>query len=410
MIKILSQSIKSSPAHVQTAEKGLQKFLQRSDIGFSQLTKRKPLWDSSHELGKTLRKGFSDLVVVGIGGSSLGVRVIAEIFSDPQNSHRLHFCDNVDAAEFQRLMDTLPDLAKTAWLAISKSGTTLETLMAVDLAAQIYQKKGLRFSDHFFAISEPRSNPLHDFAQSIQRPCLEIPLDVGGRFSVLSPVGLVPAAFLGLDTEEIRKGAESAFSKEGTEAITQVMAQTLQSYDRQEWITLFWYYCSWMKNFGGWTQQLWAESLSKKTDRQNKPAKRASAPLMAIGACDQHSILQQVMEGARDRFVIFTRVKSAETSQLKLEESKFAVHQFLRGRGLGDLLAAEAKATEQALTQVGVSNMVLQVEDLSARSVGELFMFWQLVVAGLGECLDINAFDQPGVELGKRLARQILQG
>ena len=406
-MKITSQTNESSSQYLSKSRVALEQFLARKDIGFHQMPTRKKLWEDSSELGRGIRQNFTDLVVIGIGGSSLGVRVIAEIFMSPNSSHRLHFCDNVDASEFQRLISSLPDLSKTAWLAISKSGNTTETLMAVDLAHQIYSDRGLKFLPNFFAISELKSSPLFDFALAAKRPCLEIPLDVGGRFSVLSPVGMVPAAFLGLDPEQFRQGAELALQNK--KMVAEVMAQALHSFDRQEWISLFWYYSSWMKNFGGWTQQLWAESLGKKTNVAKEPAPRASTPVSAIGACDQHSILQQVMEGAHDKFVIFTRVKAAETSDFILKKTLFPVHQYLQGRSLGDLLGAEALATSQALTQVGVSNLVIELNELSAKSLGELFMFWQLVVAGLGQCMEINAFDQPGVELGKRLARKILQ-
>jgi len=407
-MKLNSNSQTVTAQQLNKAQQGLREFMVRQDIGFHHLpTKKKNLWSDSFELGQKIRDQFQDLVVIGIGGSSLGVRVINEIFAQPQDAHRLHVCDNVDALEFSRLIATLPNLQKTAWLAISKSGSTLETLMVTDLANQIYKNRGLNFFDNFFSVTEKRASPLFDLSLANQRPSLEIPIDVGGRFSVLSPVGMLPAAFLGLNPEHFRKGAEAALNN--SELISQVMAQVLASFERQEWVSLFWNYSSWMKNFGSWTQQLWAESLAKKTDIKNQPALRASTPLTAIGACDQHSILQQVMEGARDKFVIFTRVQSAENSELKLQRSLFAGNEYLQGRGLGDLLGAEALATSQALTQVGVSNLVLEVKDLSAQSLGEQFMFWQLVVAGLGQCLGLNAFDQPGVELGKRLARKILQ-
>jgi glucose-6-phosphate isomerase len=255
-------------------------------------------------------------------------------------------------------------------------------------------------------VTEIKASPLFDFATKHQRPILEVPLDVGGRFSVLTAVGMLPAAFMGLNTEEFRAGAESALAMK--ERVISVSAHALQSFEREEWITLFWHYSSLTRYFGGWIQQLWAESLAKETDRKQNPAKRASTPMSAIGACDQHSILQQVMAGAKDKFVLFVRVGSAESSTETLQETVFPQHKYLLGKGLGQILAAEAEATSLALTQSQVSNMVLHIPDLSPRTVGFLFMFWELVVGLIGEAMNINAFDQPGVELGKRLAKQIL--
>ena len=406
MIKILSQSKKQTEANFNKAKQGLESFLERTDIGFPNLPQRESLWSSSQKLGQELRAGFTDVVVIGIGGSSLGGRVVQEIFQKPNSKHRLHFCDNVDSAEFERMLSGLDDLNRTAWLAVSKSGSTIETLMAVDLAHNLYQGKGISFFPNLYMITENKKNPLKDLADQHSRPALEIPLDVGGRFSVLSPVGMVLAAYLGQNVQEFSSGAKKALAQK--ELIAQVSAFTLDSYDRGEWITLFWFYSSWMKNFGGWLQQLWAESLGKKLDRKGGPASRASTPVAAIGACDQHSILQQVMEGTRDKFVIFTRIKTAEADQFILRSSLFPSQKFLEGKSMGQLLGAEAIATAQSLSESGVSTLTLELNDLSAQSVGEFFMFWQMVVATLGECLDINAFDQPGVELGKRLARDII--
>ncbi|MCX7979190.1 MAG: glucose-6-phosphate isomerase, partial [Bdellovibrionaceae bacterium] len=235
-------------------------------------------------------------------------------------------------------------------------------------------------------------------------PTLPVPFDVGGRFSVLSPVGMFLAAWSGLDLDKFRRGAEGALTNKIT--VTEFTAQVLASFSRSEWITLFWFYCSELYSLGLWLQQLWAESLAKATDRRGAPAPRVSTPMCAIGASDQHSILQQVMEGARDKFVVFLRVSEAESEFRKLNAPIFSETQNLRGRGMGGLLAAEAEATEEALSHSGVSTLVLRTKVLDEQTLGYLFMFFELVVGALGEALDINAFDQPGVELGKRLAKQ----
>jgi len=405
-IQLLTSSKSATDRNVALAKKSLDILLARTDIDFFRVPQMSELWDETKKLAEELRQNYSQLVVVGIGGSSLGPRSIHEIFYESSQTHQVYFCDNTDAIAFERLLQSIPDLKKTAWVFISKSGSTLETLAAYDFTSQFYNKKGISFIDQTYFVTEKKSNPLFNLASEHKRPILEIPLQVGGRYSVLTPVGMLPAAFMGLDIEAFRKGALSAISMK--ERIVSVSAYSLESFDRQEWITLFWHYSSLMKNFGGWIQQLWAESLAKARDRHNQTAKRASTPISAIGACDQHSILQQVVEGSKDKLVIFIRIGSAESSVELLKQTAFPENKYLINKGFGQILAAEAEATSIALTQSGVSNLVLYVPDLSENTVGFLFMFWQMVVGTVGEAMNINAFDQPGVELGKRLAKQLL--
>lgn len=407
MLQIKQSSQPTSAEKKQKAEKAYQKLLARADVGFVQAPQRDPLWSSSQELGDQLREKYSDLVVVGIGGSALGPMVIRNIFQEPDSQHRVHFSDNVDRVEFERLLKTLPDLKKTAWLIISKSGSTIETLVTTDFISQVYRQKHLKFHENVFVISENRSNPLTQWAQANNRPLLEIPLDVGGRYSVLTPVGLVPARFLGVDLSELQKGAADAIKNK--ELVCELTAQILQSFQRHEWVTPLFIYSSLLSSFGYWWQQLWAESLAKKIDRTGMPAQRVSTPTVAIGVRDQHSLLQQMMEGAKDKFIIFVRVRSAEQSTQTLESSEFPIHNFFSGKAMEQLLGVEADATAKALTKENISNMTIELNDLSPYSIGYLFMIWKLVVATVGESIDINAFDQPGVELGKRLALDILK-
>jgi glucose-6-phosphate isomerase len=386
----------------QTSQKSLQKFFARNDIGFVALPDRKNLWEHSQKLGHELREKFQNMVVVGIGGSSLGGRVLAQV-SGAQN---VHFVDNVDAVEFELLFKRLGDLSKTCWLFISKSGTTIETLLALEFIDQKYKEQNLSLPKNSVVITENKTNTLSDWAKKNQVPQAEVPLDVGGRFSVLTPVGLVPAAFMGMDLEKMRQGAAQA--RENKKLVEDLMSHFAWSFEQNQWITLFWFYNSRAHSLGMWLNQLWAESLGKKTDRQGKAAPRASTPMWAIGAVDQHSVLQQVMEGAADKFVVFHRFDDAEGGTLKLQQSQFPETKPLQNKTMGTLLKAEAIATEEALRKSGVSTLCLKTKVLDAQSLSYYFMLFELVIAGLGEWADINAFDQPGVELGKRLAKDLL--
>ena len=403
MLEISQMGHKLDDKVLKKCQESLKLFMQRRDVGFPQLVERIPLWQQSHQIGSELQKKFKNLVIVGLGGSSLGVKVIAEVF----RAKNIFFVDNVDALEFETLIEDLGELKNVGWVFASKSGTTIESLCTLEFLQQIYQQEGLDLGNHAAVISENKDNPLVHWARSHKMPFCEIPVDVGGRFSVLSPVGMMPSAFLGLDLEKFRVGAMRAI--QDTAIVTQTMAQIAQSFEREEWITLFWFYGSRLRNFGGWYQQLWAESLGKAKARNGGEAPRVSTPVWAVGASDQHSILQQVMEGARDKFVMFLRVEEAEQGSQKLQKAQFAETQDLVGRTMGELLKAEAIATQEALSKNGVSTMSFKTKVLDEHTLGYMFMFWELVVAGMGEYLQIDAFDQPGVELGKRLAKENLK-
>ncbi|MBS1970291.1 MAG: glucose-6-phosphate isomerase [Bdellovibrionales bacterium] len=402
-MKITQVSHPTQEAVLGKCREAYKKFLQRSEIGFPKLPERSELWLKSERLGSAKAEEFESLVIVGLGGSSLGTRVIQEVY----HAKNVFFVDNVDAVEFENLLGDLQDLAKVCWAFVSKSGTTIESLCALEILDQVYNDKGLKLAKNSVVISETKESSLTKWARANGVSELEIPLDVGGRFSVLSAVGLMPAAFIGANLNEIRTGALRALKDEA--AVTELMAQFVQSFARGEWISLMWSYNSRMKNFGLWFQQLWAESLGKAVTREGLQAPRVSTPMAAVGASDQHSILQQVMEGARDKFVFFQRFGDSEGGTLKVKKAQFPETQDLQNRTMGALLGVEAQSTQEALSHNGVSTMTLHYEKLDGESLGYQFMLWELVTAGLGEILGINAFDQPGVELGKVLAKKKLK-
>ncbi|MFZ4405440.1 MAG: glucose-6-phosphate isomerase, partial [Pseudobdellovibrionaceae bacterium] len=352
-------------------------------------------------LAEKFKNKYSDLVVVGIGGSSLGPKAIAEVF---RKTH-VHFLDNVDALEFEYLLKRI-NLQDTCWAFISKSGNTIEVLCALDLVEQFYLQQNISFYERCIAISENKPSSLTQWADRHQVARCEVPLNVGGRFSVLSPVGMFPAAFMGLDLGQFRFGAMQALQKNNL--VTEMIAQIKESFEREEWITLLWPYCSRIKFLGMWYQQLWAESLGKKLDLKGNAAPRASTPMCATGSTDQHSILQQVMEGAKDKFIIFLRILDAEAGEIRIKDPQFTETQDLKNKSMGDLLRAEALATQEALNQNGTHSITLKMTSLNEAGLGFLMMYFQLLVSGLGQSMGIDAFNQPGVELGKIIAKQKL--
>lgn len=385
----------------------VENLKNRQDLGFLHLPERTELWTSSHVRALKIQKDNIHLVVLGMGGSSLGGRALLQAVKNWHPKFSVEFIDNVDSSQFWNWLNSRNGLEQTHWVIVSKSGNTIETLTMAELIDQHLQKNGYKgLASKATVISEKEDNPLMRWARREGVDCLEIPKDVGGRFSVLCPVGLLPAAFYGLDLQEIREGAIWAYQQD--HLVAQLVAQSLLSFDRKEWITLFWAYSDGLRDFGLWTQQLWAESLGKSVDRKGGQAPMASTPIPATGSSDQHSILQQVMEGQRDKFLWFFRVEAAESEVPVIERSLFDCQTLMRGKSMGQLFGAMATATRQALEKEGVQSLTLSCEKIDAKTMGALFMLMELVVGALGEALNINAFDQPGVELGKRLARQIL--
>lgn len=391
---------------LKLCEQALQALFDRKKIGFTQLPARKELWEKSQVAGDAFRKKFKRMVLIGIGGSSLGPQTLEDIFGEG-NFHVLDNPDPMLLAKTEKKIDATPDgWATTGFVIISKSGGTLETAALASHIAEKLRSKNLSLKEHIVAITEPNMNPLRRWADANGCLALDVPLDVGGRFSVLSPVGMMPAAFLGLSTEEFRKGAETAVNDRAN--VVKMMAMAKDSFDRGEWVTMCFFYSSFMRSFGGWWQQLWAESLAKKTDTQGKPAPRASTPIGATGACDQHSLLQQMMEGYQDKWIIFARVRELSNQGPVITKPLFEEVGYTQGHRLGHILNVEARATQEGLRQAGVSVAEMELDALTPFTVGYLFMFWQLVVGGLGDVLGIDAFNQPGVELAKRLARENL--
>lgn len=372
---------------------------------FSRVTNFSHLFETTNQLADVIMSRYKQFVVIGVGGSSAGPRTIAEY----TKNESILFIDNVDSVELEYVLGKIdPKISETAFIFISKSGTTVEVLWNYAALDNHFQSLNHSIVEHAFFITEPVNNPLTALAKKHNRLTLEIPISVGGRYSVLTPVGLLIARFCGLNIDEIKQGAQLALSDKNK--VVNICEQFIQSFEKKENITLFWFYNSNFRWFGSWLQQLWAESLGKQTQRNGKPAPPFSTPMIAIGSCDQHSILQQVAHGPKDKFVCLFSFKSVEQSTHVANHIIFDDIKFMQGRNYGDLIACQSKATYEALKQNGISCEFFDIDDSQkSKALGYLFMFFQLVVATLGEHGNINAFDQPGVTLGKDITSKMLK-
>jgi len=402
MIKLCSH-YKTSEAQLSQSLSAYQRLVNRKDLGFHQLPQRKILWESVLKRGEEIAPLADQMVVCGIGGSSLGGLAIA----DTLQIKNVYFFENVDALDFWSKLGDVLNLERTHWVFVSKSGSTVETLTQLNFISEFYEDHHLQLSTYSTVITEDKESPLSHWAKDHRVTQLEVPLDVGGRFSVLSPVGLLAAHFGGASVLQMMEGAGVALEQK--QLVAETALQFLESFKNEKWISIFWFYSSRMRYFGLWLEQLWAESLAKKKDRQGKTPQRVSTPISLVGANDQHSVLQQLAEGASDKFVSFFRFNDVENFGKPLSRPLFQATKGLRGKSMGALLGAEAQATGMALEESGVPCQHFNLQSLDSRTLGYLFMFWELVVGTLGEAIDIDTFNQPGVERGKVLARQILE-
>lgn len=402
-------NIKSSrpvPENITTSvATAYEQFKKRSDLGFARLSTIEQSVEACSEWAESI-SASEHLVVIGMGGSSLGAQTLVQALVPKAQQRQVHFLDNVDVASLEEWLEGIENLNGYNWLLCSKSGGTIEALAVYDYCDQFLKSQhGQSIINQTFVISEDKISPMTEFANKHELPLLHIPMDVGGRFSVFTPVGLVPALFCGLDLNKLFRGVSLAL--EDDKAVIDLTSQLWHSHQLLEPYFYNFQYSDRLISFGRWLQQLWSESLGKAKRLTGQPADSVATMIPCRGVSDQHSVLQQIIEGAEKKFVTFHRVKSSEAGQIKMKDSHFG-SSLLSGKTLGQLLAAEAKATEEAIAANNCGTLVLNIETLNEESMAQLMMTWMLSVGILGELLEINAFDQPGVESGKIITRRVL--
>jgi glucose-6-phosphate isomerase len=384
-----------------------------SMLGWLDLPDRSDNVDEILAYAAELPGDVGDLVVLGIGGSSLGALTVISALQHPYRALqasgqglRVHFVDNVDPDAVAALMEVL-DPRRTLVNVISKSGTTAET-MAAYLAFRSWLEAALGdgYAERIVATTDPETGILRPLAQRRGFRTFTVPPSVGGRFSVLSAVGLVPIGLAGLDVRALLKGAaranEVARRPFDRNPILQASLVQYLLYRRGKPISVLMPYSSRLRNLGGWFVQLWAESLGKEESRLGSRVHEGSTPLAAMGATDQHSQVQLFNEGPNNKVVAFVRVEEFERlTEIPDSEPGLSELGYLAGKSFNRLINAEQAATAHALTQHGRPNYTLALPRLDADSLGELlqFLMWQTAV--MGELTDIDTYNQPGVELGK---------
>ena len=360
----------------------------------------------------------SDIVILGTGGSSLGGQTLAQLADYAvegvgalRNGPRLHFMDNLDPDSYAALLKRLP-LATSRFVAISKSGGTGETLMQITAAIAAVKAAGLavKIPDLFLGLTEPAKNGkrsgLRVLCDEYDIAMLEHDTGVGGRFSVLTNVGLLPAASIGLDIDAIRGGAGVALKpvldKRAPGDVPAAVGAAL-SVAAQKPIAVMMAYADRLERFTRWYVQLWAESLGKDG--------KGTTPIAARGPVDQHSQLQLFIAGPRDKlFTIITTGVAGRGPRIETDLAKLAGEPDFAGKTFGDLVAAQGRATAETLAKNGCPVRTIYVEKLDEQSLGELLMHFMLETIIAAHLLGVDPFDQPAVEEGKILAKQYLKG
>ena len=415
----LSEMEKMSAA-AKRIDKVLKQGWRERRIGFFDLPFQGENVDKIKSFSKKVKSGFDSFVVLGIGGSALGPIALQTALNPPHynlltkkernGSPKLFVADNIDPAGFEGILRVV-DPEKTMFNVISKSGGTAETMSQFIIVREMLKKRlGKNYKNHIVATTDPEKGILRKIATDEGLETFPIPANVGGRFSVFSSVGLLPAAVVGIDIEELLAGAAYMNELCTTSDLFQNPAYlnaTLQflADGKGKPMSVMMPYADSLKDIADWYRQLWAESLGKKVSLDGKTVHVGPTPIKALGATDQHSQMQLYIEGPLDKVITLIGVKDFG-AEAKIPKAYKEIGElgYLGGHSLKGLLQAEMLATEMALTKNHKMNCTITLPEVNAFTVGQLLQMLMIQTAFSGGLYNIDPFDQPGVEHGKQYA------
>lgn len=394
-IGLPKEEINNLAEKIKRADERLEKLRASGRQGFFDLPFDAAALKDIQEKAKIVQKKFERLIVIGIGGSDLGARAIWQAI--PGKKMELVFLSNPDPDTVTAILNmSSREWKKTAINIVSKSGSTLETMVNFMIVRErLIRAVGLdKHRAHIFVTTDPKSK-FEDWATKEGYEVLEHPKNVGGRFSVLSTVGLFPAACGGLPVAKLLAGARSV---DLSEAAKFAGLQYL-SYLVGRKIHVLMPYSDRLVCFADWYRQLWAESLGKKG--------LGPTPVAALGTVDQHSQIQLYNDGPDDKTVTFIRVEKFG-ARVRIPKGMPGL-EYAAGKDLSAIMRAELEGTIGALTKRKRPNATVSIRSVSPETLGALFHFFILATAYLGEFFGVDAYNQPGVEEGKRLAKVFLE-
>jgi glucose-6-phosphate isomerase len=397
----------------------LEKGRQEGRLAFYELPHQREVIQEIRRVTKPLLEWCWEFIVLGIGGSALGARALHQALCHPQHNkltmgrrqHKpsLWVLDNIEPDYMYGILDGL-ELRRSVVNVISKSGSTAETLaqflfLFQTLKARVGEEKARQ---RFIITTDPEKGTLRKLAEKEGFLTLSLPPAVGGRFSVLTSVGLLPAAMVGIDLEELLAGARFMDERLKQSSLRNNPAYTLAALyylyfaAKQRNVLVFMPYASSLAFFADWFCQLWGESLGKQVDLSGNTVHTGSTPVRALGVTDQHSQLQLYMEGPHDKLVTFLEVeKFNHELPLSALFPGYENLDYLGGRRIDELFGTELKATAFNLMRAKRPNLTLIIPEINAFTMGQLLHLFEVVTVAAGGLFGVNPLDQPGVEGGK---------
>jgi glucose-6-phosphate isomerase len=417
---ITLNELEKMAARVKRIDKALKKGWREGKIGFFDLPYQGENVSKIKSFARDVRKGHEAFVVLGIGGSALGPIALQTALNPPHYNSltkrerngcpRLFVADNIDPAGFEGIL-RVTDPEKTIFNVISKSGGTAETMSQFIIVREMLKERiGKRYKDHIVATTDPEKGILRKIAAEEGYETFPIPANVGGRFSVFSSVGLLPASVVGIDIEELLAGADYMNELCTTSDLFQNPAYLNAALQylagkKGKPMSVMMPYADTLKDIADWYRQLWAESLGKRLSLDGKVVHAGPTPIKALGATDQHSQLQLYIEGPFDKVITLIGVKDlGAEARIPRAYKEIGELGYLGGHSLKELLQAEMLATEMALTMNHRMNCTVTLPEVNAFTVGQLLQMLMIQTAFAGGLYNIDPFDQPGVEQGKQYA------
>jgi len=416
---ITEQELSGTAERARQILQEMQERRAQGQLPFMDLPYQRGMVKEIKEYARTVKGKFTDLVILGIGGSALGGITLHHALHPPfynllppgqrKGCPRIFFAENIDPDGFNGLLDLL-DVRTTLFNVISKSGETAETMAQFLIVRDLLVKKlgGKRSRENLLITTDAESGWLRQICRSEGLADFTVPQGVGGRFSVFTPVGLLPAALTGIDCEGLLSGARFMDGLCKREDVGKnpaaLLATALYLLDvrRGKRMVVMMPYCDALKDLAYWFRQLWAESLGKKDEV-------GPTPINALGVTDQHSQLQLYMEGPLDKVIIFIAVKKyQETLLIPRAYPGLEGLRYLGGHTLNELIVAERMATEYSLTKNRRVNCTVTLPELNAFTLGQLLYLLETATVFAGSLYQVNPFDQPGVEEGKKLTYGIM--
>lgn len=391
-----------------TVRRYIEEWLQERKNGehaWSMDPYNRPLRERVQDCEKHIRSARRQSILwVGIGGSALGPRVIVDAFRSSKTP-RIHILDTVDPSHIQHIVSTL-DWAETFVVIASKSGDTLESMsLFFYLWDELRKKCKGKAKEHVLALTDPAEGSLRRFCMSQGIPMLPIPPRVGGRFSVFTPIGLLPMSLCGGSIDAFLQGAKEMdtlcqqTSLEENPAALLAVVQFLLDTQKKNHLRIVMPYSERIRHIAEWDQQLIAESLGKR-------AGALPFPLAAHGPQDQHSLLQQWLAGPRGFWHLF--IREGEKPRLEIPTTVESAFTFIAGKTFGELLDACEEGTAHALTKKKHPHITLSLSRLDEAHLGQLFFLFMVETIFLGKLYRIDPYGQPAVEQGKKITREIL--